>query len=493
MKNFLGRNNFTWFLGVVEDRLDPAELGRVRVRCLGWHTEDTSQVSTGDLPWAVVMSPTTSASNSGVGQTHGIVEGTWVIGFFMDGERAQEPVIMGTIPGAPSSNSPTVGGFPRSEYFDQPDVNKLARGENTISYSADGDIGEPASPYNAQYPFNKVMETESGHVKEYDDTPNAERIREKHRSGTLYEVHPSGDKVVRVVGDNYEIVAGKNSVKVGGACKLIVVGSLDIQVGGACNIQSLGNMKLSAPRIDINPPGAGFGTPNPVLTDAPVPYVADIRPVTNMPEGYPSNSEQYEGPVEYAEVSPAICGETPHRNPYDVANEALSLGSSAWRETGSNPNITALWDEIGYNGANFADETAWCAVFVGAILKRSGNKYIQTASSQAYSNYGKEVNIADVQQGDIVVFYRNGPNSGLGHVGFATGAKTSTSIEVLGGNQSNNLNVKNFQLARYNSSGEQIWGLRTIRRAVSCEDGETEAPAAGTTATAATGTGGSVT
>ncbi len=33
--NFLGRNDFIWFSGVVEDRKDPQKTGRVRVRYLG--------------------------------------------------------------------------------------------------------------------------------------------------------------------------------------------------------------------------------------------------------------------------------------------------------------------------------------------------------------------------------------------------------------------------------------------------------------------------
>ena len=37
---FMGLDGFVWFTGVVEDRNDPAKLGRVRVRCLGFHTED---------------------------------------------------------------------------------------------------------------------------------------------------------------------------------------------------------------------------------------------------------------------------------------------------------------------------------------------------------------------------------------------------------------------------------------------------------------------
>ena len=37
---FMGQDGFAWFVGVVEDRDDPDKLGRVRVRCLGYHTED---------------------------------------------------------------------------------------------------------------------------------------------------------------------------------------------------------------------------------------------------------------------------------------------------------------------------------------------------------------------------------------------------------------------------------------------------------------------
>mgnify|MGYP001260552152 CR=1 FL=1 len=102
MKNFMGKDGFQWFVGVVEDRNDPKTLGRVRVRCLGYHTEDLVKLPTKDLPWAHPMNPITSATVSGIGQTPlGVVEGTWVVGFFTDGPSAQQPVIMGTLPGVP--------------------------------------------------------------------------------------------------------------------------------------------------------------------------------------------------------------------------------------------------------------------------------------------------------------------------------------------------------------------------------------------------------
>ena len=45
---FLG-NNFQWFVGVVEDRMDPEHLGRLRVRCLGLHTSNKDAIATADL------------------------------------------------------------------------------------------------------------------------------------------------------------------------------------------------------------------------------------------------------------------------------------------------------------------------------------------------------------------------------------------------------------------------------------------------------------
>ena len=49
---YMGFDGFIWFQGVVEDRLDPRKLGRVRVRILGLHTEEKDKIPTSDLPWA---------------------------------------------------------------------------------------------------------------------------------------------------------------------------------------------------------------------------------------------------------------------------------------------------------------------------------------------------------------------------------------------------------------------------------------------------------
>lgn len=92
-----GLNNQFW-LGVVEDRSDPLQLGRVRVRIFGHHTQSQELIPTLLLPWAIPLMPSTSASLSGVGNSPvGIMEGTLCFGIWLDGSDQQTPMVMGTI------------------------------------------------------------------------------------------------------------------------------------------------------------------------------------------------------------------------------------------------------------------------------------------------------------------------------------------------------------------------------------------------------------
>ena len=119
-KDFMGAEGFVWFYGVVEDRKDPLFLGRVKVRCIGFHTDDKTLIPTEDLPWADVIQPITSAAISGIGTTPtGLVEGTHVLGFFRDGQEAQEPVILGTSGGVPENISNPDRGFHDSRTIEE--------------------------------------------------------------------------------------------------------------------------------------------------------------------------------------------------------------------------------------------------------------------------------------------------------------------------------------------------------------------------------------
>jgi type VI secretion system secreted protein VgrG len=98
MQRIFNKDGFNWWIGVVEDRMDPEKMGRCRVRIYGYHTDSKIILPTKDLPWATPIQPITSAAISGIGSSPlGPVEGTWVIGFFLDGEDMQQPAIFGTI------------------------------------------------------------------------------------------------------------------------------------------------------------------------------------------------------------------------------------------------------------------------------------------------------------------------------------------------------------------------------------------------------------
>jgi len=347
---FMGQDGFIWFVGVVEDRNDPERIGRVRVRCLGFHTEDLNLLPTIDLPWAHVMHPVTDPSMHGMGNTPSfLVEGSWVIGFFRDAQEKQQPVIIGSLPGTPSEGAnprkgfndprsgsqnlngdpiaqehyigtpqygpyPTTLEMPSGHEIMEPDTNRLAQGaasethtslinrrlqrlrgdptkvDTTIGVDDNADttlaaltgknigtgiptavqpyipsvspgsaFGDPetrgwwdepdpksikkyaATYISGQYPYNHVHESESGHIHEIDDSPGAERLFTQHTSGTFEEIHPTGTKVVKVIGDNYEIIAGDSNISITGDVNITIEGTVRELVKGDYHLEVEGN------------------------------------------------------------------------------------------------------------------------------------------------------------------------------------------------------------------------------------------------------------
>lgn len=244
------RNSFRWWYGVVEDRNDPLLLGRVRVRIFYYHTDDKTKMPTEHLPWATIMQPVTSAAISGKGDSPtGLLEGTTVVGFFQDGETAQYPIVMGTIAGIPTDlpdinkgfNDPN-GIYPT--YSKKPDTNSRARNDSVdmrTPESFNGALGtsfiEPEDFYTASYPKNHIHESESGHYREFDDTPSHERIKEFHKSGSFYEVGPDGTRVTRIVGDDFEVVVRDKNVAIKGNCNVVVDGNANIRAS-AVNLET---------------------------------------------------------------------------------------------------------------------------------------------------------------------------------------------------------------------------------------------------------------
>jgi hypothetical protein len=143
--NFVGRDGFQWWIGQVPDaktwelnkpgknvgtNSDPDYKGyaeRYKVRIMGYHTANKDELPDEDLPWATVMYPVTAGGGGGhSSQTSNITQGTFVYGFFLDGEEGQQPVIMGCIGyndyqtvmrNIPSTGFVPFRGLPESEYI----------------------------------------------------------------------------------------------------------------------------------------------------------------------------------------------------------------------------------------------------------------------------------------------------------------------------------------------------------------------------------------
>jgi hypothetical protein len=265
--------------GVVEDRIDPLKLGRLRVRVRGYHSPDLQDISTEQLYWATVMQPTSSSFLGGIGVSPtGIVEGTTVVGFFMDGHNAQTPVIIGTLGGNSAKPKSGEGFYDPNQIYtrhdaDEADTSRLARNEKiettpvqwrkdireqTITKAFGGSWSEPETPYNAQYPYNHVRETEPlpgtdvsgsnapenyGHIEEFDDTPGAERIYLQHKKGTFTELHTDGSEVHKVIKDRHDIVQENAHLYIKQNQIVTVDGNSHILVKGDAFVEVLGNKR----------------------------------------------------------------------------------------------------------------------------------------------------------------------------------------------------------------------------------------------------------
>lgn len=108
------------------------------------------------------------------------------------------------------------------------------------------------------------------------------------------------------------------------------------------------------------------------------------------------------------------------------------------------PRIVQFFADAGHAWVK-DDETAWCAAFANAMLKRVGISGTGSLAARSFLKWGE--NISKPRVGCIVVFWRGKPTGWQGHVGFYVG-EDKTHIHVLGGNQSNAVTIGRYAKSR---------------------------------------------
>lgn len=296
----INQADWKFWIGVVEDNADPMMLGRVKVRVFGLHpnAKTPSQtnaygIATADLPWAHVMLPTTSPAVSGFGSNPWLLQGSWVIGVSRDGDKHNELLVIGTLPGMVTTANPqnpqvafagNDGLYPNAEFVGEPDISRLARGvlayhsaqfksaisnidgtlKTGIPIAGGGSWSELPTGYAAKYPHNRTFVTPANHTVEIDDTPGAERVLVYHGPSKSYvEILKDGTIQIKSTAKQYEItlsdrnmfVGGNLNITVNGNANLKVDGNAELDIGGNLTGNISGNATLTANEVDVTSNG----------------------------------------------------------------------------------------------------------------------------------------------------------------------------------------------------------------------------------------------
>jgi hypothetical protein len=265
MKSGVGFDNLLWFMGIVEDNVDPTNNGRVRVRCFGIHPPVTDEtVPTEALPWAVCINGTYGT----VVRVPEIAE--WVFGFFADGKEGQHPMILGTIPGV-NTSLPASADHPAAhpyvatsnqaiKNYGNPPLPPQLSGEDlehtpivrtdatsaVSALTADGEsFQEPSTPLANQPGSTSVWAgSYGGSYISLSHEEGNEFITLVHESGSSVQIDPNGNIRIKTLGDRIDASDGHARERIKGRKDIVIEeGSYTLNAqNGSVIIKSKGDM-----------------------------------------------------------------------------------------------------------------------------------------------------------------------------------------------------------------------------------------------------------
>lgn len=114
-----------------------------------------------------------------------------------------------------------------------------------------------------------------------------------------------------------------------------------------------------------------------------------------------------------------------------------------------NPEILKYFNELGFDGSELKDETAWCSAVINYLCKKLHLPYSGRLNARSWEAVG--IPVENPQPGDLVIFWRgSSPNDTItgtdvkkGHVGLFIN-KVDGLIWVLGGNQGNRFSLEPY-------------------------------------------------
>ena len=105
------------------------------------------------------------------------------------------------------------------------------------------------------------------------------------------------------------------------------------------------------------------------------------------------------------------------------------------------PQIVNYFTSLGFDASKFKDETSWCSAFVNWVAQQAGYEKSNRLTARSWLSVGDST--MNPKQGDIVVLWRESPDSWKGHVGFLV-KESKRYVYLLGGNQGNSVSIKAY-------------------------------------------------
>jgi uncharacterized protein (TIGR02594 family) len=110
----------------------------------------------------------------------------------------------------------------------------------------------------------------------------------------------------------------------------------------------------------------------------------------------------------------------------------------------NNPEVLKYAEDTGIKGIT-NDEIPWCSTFVNWVSWKAGLQISGKANARSWLNVGTKV--ISPEPGDVVVFWRDSPESWKGHVGFFLGVSPDRKrVYCIGGNQGNRVSVSAYRI-----------------------------------------------